>query len=267
MDRTGKLAVITGASTGIGHEMAKICAEEGHDLLICANEARIESVAAELRAGGGEVIALQADLATPEGVDRLWDATGGRPVDYLLANAGIGLGEAFLDQDLGEIGEVIDLNVKGTTHLLWHVGRQMRERAEGRILITGSIAGLMPGSYQAVYNGTKAYLDSLSYALRNELKETGVTVTCLMPGPTETEFFDRAHMEDTPVGEDDSKDDPAMVARAGYKAMMKGQSGVASGFMNKVQATFAGLIPDTVLAQMHRHMAEPEDDQKTDPAA
>lgn len=123
----------------------------------------------------------------------------------------------------------------------------------------GSIAGFIPGAFQAVYNGTKAYLDSFAEALANELKETEITVTCLEPGPTDTQFFRRAEMLDTPVGQDESKDDPAMVARTGYDAMQKGTRQVAAGFMNKVQAIFAGIIPDAVLAQMHRKMAEPED--------
>lgn len=251
-------AVVTGASTGIGFELAKCCAADGYDLLICADEARIEEAARALRRDGAQVEALVADLGTPEGVERLMTAIGDRPVDALLANAGRGLGHAFLDQDLARAQEVIDVNVTGTVTLIHRAGRRMRERNAGKILITGSIAGFIPGSFQAVYNASKAFLDSFSWALRNELKETGVSVTCLMPGPTDTEFFERADMEATPVGSSDSKDDPAMVARQGYEAMQKGASGVTTGFMNKVQATFAGLIPDGVLAEMHRRMAEPK---------
>lgn len=257
MTDTPGLAVVTGASTGIGRELALLCARDGHDLVICADEPAIDDVAAEIAATGSRAEPLRADLTTEGGVETLVRHLGDRQVDYLLANAGVGLGDAFLDQDAGDIRRVIDLNVLGTTRLLHRLGRDMRARGRGRILVTGSIAGLIPGSYQAVYNATKAYLDSLCYALRNELKGEGVSVTCLMPGPTETEFFDRAEMQDTPIGRDDDKDDPAEVARAGYDAMMKGRSGVVTGFMNKVQATFSGLIPDEVLARMHRRMAEP----------
>ena len=144
--------------------------------------------------------AVQADLATPEGVEALIAAIGDRPVDALLANAGVGLGDAFLDQDLGAAERVVDTNITGTIALVHVLGRRMRDRGEGRILITGSIAGFLPGSFQAVYNGTKAFIDSFTLALRNELKDSGVTVTCLMPGPTDTEFFERAEMLDTPVG-------------------------------------------------------------------
>lgn len=254
-----ELAIVTGASTGIGLQLARICAGDGHRLLLVADEGQLEAVAVELRQQGAEVDTLVTDLGSDAGIAELMSRIGEEHVDYFFANAGVGLGGAFLDQDLAEIRKVIALNVTGTTELLHRIGRKLRRQGSGRILITGSIAGFMPGSFQAVYNGTKAYLDSLSYALRNELKDSGVTVTCLMPGPTETEFFDRAGMQDTPVGKDDKKDDPAMVARNGYDAMMKGHSGVVTGFMNKVQATFSGLIPDTVIAQMHRRMAEPEE--------
>jgi short-subunit dehydrogenase len=144
----------------------------------------------------------------------------------------------------------------GTIYLIHKVGRGMRAQGEGRILITGSIAGFMPGSYQAVYNGTKAFLDSFSYALREELKDTGVTVTCLMPGATETEFFRRADMLDTKVGTD-KKDDPADVAKDGFKAMMSGEGGVVSGWQNKLEAAAAHVIPSERLAKKHSEMAAP----------
>ena len=256
---TRPLAVVTGASTGIGLELARCCIEDGYDAIVCADEPGIEAAAAELRQGsGGTVQAVQADLATEAGIGRLVAAIGERPVDALLANAGVGLGDAFLDQDLRAAENVVNLNVNGTIALIHTVGRRMRDRGQGRILITGSIAGFLPGSFQAVYNGTKAFLDSFSMALRNELKDSGVTVTCLMPGPTDTEFFARADMLDTPIGRSDEKADPAEVARKGYAAMKAGKSGIVTGFMNKVQTVFAGIIPDTVLAEMHRRTAEPD---------
>lgn len=252
-----RFAIVTGASSGIGFELARCCAEEGHDLLIVADEVEIEAAASELRKLGTEVQAVQADLATTEGVDQLLQAANGRAVDALLANAGRGLGHGFLDEDFTAARRVVDTNITGTIYLVQKVGRAMRERGEGRILITGSIAGFLPGSFQAVYNGTKAFLDSFSFALREELKGSGVTVTCLMPGPTETRFFERAEMLDTPVGRQE-KDDPAMVARVGYDAMMKGEGDVVSGLKNKLQSAIANVTPASVLASMHRKMAEPD---------
>ncbi|HEY9464945.1 MAG TPA: SDR family NAD(P)-dependent oxidoreductase, partial [Vicinamibacterales bacterium] len=179
-----------------------------------------------------------------------------RPVDALLANAGHGLGHAFLDQDFEDARHVIDTNITGTIYLVQLVGRTMRSRGKGRILLTGSIAGFMPGTYTAVYNGTKAFIDSFSFALRAELKDTGVTVTCLMPGATETDFFERADMLDTKVGQD-PKDDPADVARVGFDAMMRGDGDVVSGWKNKLQTAMANVTPAGVLAEQHRKMAEP----------
>ena len=138
-----KLAVVTGASTGIGYELARCCAEDGYDLIVCANEAEIERAAAELRDGGGSVAAVRADLATEAGVEKLWSEIGDRPVDALLANAGRGLGHGFLDQDLAEAKDVVNLNILGTISLVHKIGRRMRERNAGRILITGSIAGFI----------------------------------------------------------------------------------------------------------------------------
>ena len=254
---TGRpLAVVTGASTGIGYELARVCAAHGFDLVIAADEAQIRSAAQDFEAMGVEVTSVEADLATIEGVDELYLAIGDRPVDALLANAGRGLGKGFLDQSFGDIRHVIDTNITGTLYLIHKVARDMRRAGKGRILITGSIAGFMPGTFQAVYNGTKAFLDSFSFALRAELKDTGITVTCLMPGPTETEFFERADLMDTRIGQA-KKDDPADVARQGYDAMMRGDGDVVTGWKNKLQTAIANVTPSGVLAEMHRKQTEP----------
>ncbi|WP_174275330.1 SDR family NAD(P)-dependent oxidoreductase [Sphingomonas bacterium] len=257
----GKLAVITGASTGIGFELAHLAAQEGYDLLIVADEPLINNAADDLKAHGTNVISVEADLATFEGNDTLLAAAGGRPIDILCANAGRGLGKAFVDQDVTDWRRVIDTNVTGTTYLLQKVAIAMKARNEGKILITGSIAGLMPGSYQAVYNASKAYLDSFSYALREELRETDITVTVLMPGPTETEFFERADMMDTKVGVS-AKEDPAATAKHGWDAMIAGSGHVVSGLKNKIQAAISHITPDSVLAKMHTGMAEPGSAEK-----
>ncbi|MBV9750314.1 MAG: SDR family NAD(P)-dependent oxidoreductase [Acetobacteraceae bacterium] len=254
---TRPFAVVTGASSGIGYELAKQCRDNGFDLLIAADEPNIERAASELRQrDGASVEAVQADLSGPEGVDKLYAGARGRRVDALMANAGRGLGRGFLDQDPKDWRRVVDTNITGTLLLVQKVGRDMRAVKTGRILITGSIAGFLPGTYQAVYNGTKAFLDSFSFALRHELKDSGVSVTCLMPGATETDFFERADMMDTKVGTQ-KKDDPAMVAKTGFDAMMRGEGDVVSGWHNKLQAAIAHIAPAGALAEMHRSMAEP----------
>jgi short-subunit dehydrogenase len=250
------LAIVTGASTGIGYELALRCAEEGFDLLVAADEPEIHIAAEEFHRNGLAVEAVEADLATRAGVESLYAAANGRPVDALLANAGRGLGGSFLDQRFEEVERVIDTNITGTLLLIQKVGLDMRGRGSGRILIVGSIAGFIPGTYSAVYNGTKAFIDSFSFALRAELKDSGVTVTCLMPGATETDFFERAEMTDTKVGQQ-KKDDPAEVARIGFDAMMRGDGDVVSGWKNKLQTAAATITPSGILAEQHRRLAKP----------
>jgi short-subunit dehydrogenase len=250
------LAIVTGASTGIGYELAKCCAQDGCDLVVVADEAEINRAAEDFRALGADVDALQADLDSLDGVDKLYETIGGRPVDALLANAGRGLGKGFLDQDFDDVLRVVNTNITGTIYLIQKIGRDMRARKKGRILITGSIAGFIPGTYQAVYNASKAFLDSFSFALRAELKDSGVTVTCLMPGATETEFFARADMLDTALGQG-KKDDAVDVARIGFKAMKDGEGDVVSGWQNKLQSAIANITPASVLAEVHRKKAAP----------
>lgn len=217
---SSKLAVITGASTGIGRELAKLASDDGYDLIIVADEPEIGVAATQISGNITRVEPVEVDLATIEGNDQLLKVIGSRKIDILIANAGRGLGHAFIEQSPADWRKVIDTNVTGTTYLLQKAAQKMVAQGDGRILITGSIAGLIPGSYQAVYNGTKAYLDSFSYALREELKDTGVSVTLLMPGPTDTQFFARANMLDTPVGKDEGKEDPEVTALNGWNAMM-----------------------------------------------
>ncbi|MDT9600283.1 SDR family NAD(P)-dependent oxidoreductase [Sphingosinicella rhizophila] len=250
-----EFAIVTGASTGIGLELARLAAADGYDLLVVADTPLIDA-SRQLQDLGVEVHNVEADLSTFEGVDRLLEAAGGRPVDVLVANAGHGLGHAFLDQDPAEWRHVVDTNITGTVYLIQKVAREMVARNRGRILITGSVAGHVAGAFQAVYNGSKAFIDSFSDALGNELKDTEVTVTCLKPGPTDTEFFERANMEDTKVGQSD-KDDPADVAKTGWEAMKKGQRSVVHGLMNQLQVAGAKVLGGGVAAEMHRAQAEP----------
>jgi uncharacterized protein len=260
-EHSGEFAVVTGASSGIGFELAKLLADEGFDVLINAEDTGVDTAAAELESSGGVVEAVKADLSKPEGVETLHAAirARGRAVDILCLNAGVGAGGDFArDTDLDKELTLIDLNVRSTVHLAKLTLKDMVARDHGRILFTSSIASTMPGSFQAVYNASKSFVQSFALALRNELKDTEIVITSLMPGPTETEFFERADMLDTAVGAGD-KDDPGDVAREGYEALMAGRERVVAGSVkNKVQAAVSGAIPDRVKAEMHRGMAEPE---------
>ena len=255
---TRPLAVVTGASSGIGLELARQFAENGFDLVVCAEDSGIERAAAELRAQGADVTAVQTDLATRGGVDELAGrVTAGRAPDALAVNAGVGNSGSFLDGSLDDHLNLIALNITGAVHLTHRVLPAMVARGEGKVLFTSSIAGVMPGPYESTYAASKAFLYSFSEAIRKELKDSGITVTALMPGPTETEFFDRAGLQDTKVGAS-KKDDAAEVARDGFEALMAGKDHVTAGsFKNKVQATAAKYLPGKVSAKMHEMMAKP----------
>lgn len=257
---TKPFAVVTGASSGIGRELAKQFAENGYDLLITSSGPEIAEAAREIAGLGARVQTTQADLATYEGVESLYRAIGqtGRPVDALALNAGIGVGGDFTRETrLEDELNLIHLNVVSTVHLAKRVLPEMVARGQGRVLFTSSIAALMPGTFQAVYNGSKAFVQSFAEALRNELKGTGVTITALQPGPTETNFFHRAGMDDTRVGASE-KDDPAQVAKQGFDALMAGKDHVIAGSLKtKAMGALAKVTPDTMLAEQHRKMAEP----------
>ncbi|MEA3009833.1 MAG: uncharacterized protein QOJ91_1525 [Sphingomonadales bacterium] len=262
----GRLAIVTGASSGIGLELAKLAAGEGYDLIVAADTPLVDA-SSKLQGMGVEVRNVETDLSTFAGVDRLLDAAGGRPIDLLVANAGHGLGRAFIEQEPAEWRHVVDTNITGTVYLVQQVARAMVARDEGRILITGSIAGHMAGAFQAVYNGTKAFIDSFADALVNELEDSEVTVTCLKPGATDTHFFERADLKDTKVGTM-KKDGPAAVAKTGWDAMKKGERSVIHGLHNKVQVAAASVLGGGVSAQMHRSIAEPGtalEEDKSDP--
>lgn len=253
-----RLAIITGASTGIGFEFATLAAKQGYDLIVVANEPLIDAASEDFRQFGTEVTSVQADLSTIDGVDALLAAAKGRTVEVLVANAGIGKGGPFLEQEVADWRHSIDTNVTGTVYLLHKVLKEMVARGAGKALVTGSIAGYIPGSFNAIYNATKAFVDNFTEALRNEIKDVeGVTLTTLMPGPTDTEFFARADMLDTKVGQADNKADPAKVAKDGWDALMAGKGHLVSGLSNKLQVAASGIAPQSVLAEMHRGMAEP----------
>jgi uncharacterized protein len=256
-----EFAVVTGASSGIGFELARQFAEHGYDLLIAAEDDAIQQAAVDLRRDGeNQVVAVQADLATYEGVEKLYAAVleSGRGVDALALNAGRGIGGEFVDgTDLADELNVIAVNVTSTVHLAKRVIPDMVRRDAGRVLFTSSIASTMPGTYQAVYNASKSFVQSFAEALRAELNDSNVSVTSLMPGPTDTNFFHRAEMDDTKMGAA-KKDDPAQVAKQGFEALMKDKEKVVAGSAKtKAQGAMSKVLPDRAKAEMHRKMAEP----------
>ena len=250
-----RLAVVTGASSGIGLEIAKLAARDGYDLIVAADTPFVEAGPA-LRELGATVQEIEVDLSAKQGVGQLLSLIGERDVDVLVANAGHGLGHGFLDQSPDEWQHVINTDVTGTLLLIQPIVRRMVERGEGKVLITGSVAGHMAGPFQAVYNGSKAFIDSFAAALNEEIKDSGVTVTCLKPGATETAFFHRAELDDTKIGQA-KKADPADVAKTGWEAMKKGEAAVIHGLKNKLQVAAADVLPDATIAKVHRSEVEP----------
>jgi short-subunit dehydrogenase len=251
-----KFAVITGASSGIGLELAKQCAAHNFDVLMCAEDASIHVAAAEV---DPRAQAVQADLATREGCEQLVQAVRrvGRPVDALILNAGVGVGGRFLDTDLDAELRMIALNCNHIVHISKRLVPAMVARGKGRVLITGSVVSTAPAPYQAVYGATKAFVMSFAEALRVEIADSGVTVTVLQPGATDTNFFERADMTDTKVGQA-KKDDPALVAKRGFEAMMDGKDSVLGGsFKSRLQGLANELLPETIKAKQVAKTTEP----------
>jgi short-subunit dehydrogenase len=256
---TKQFAVVTGASTGIGYELAKQFAQHGFDLLIAATSDKIHDAAANLATSGVNVQPFQVNLGDHEGTHQLIGAieATGRPLDAIALNAGVGVSGRFIETSLKDEMNMVHLNVLSVLHLTKYAAKQMVARGSGRILITSSIAGTMPNPYEAVYGATKAFERSLAQSIREELKDTGVSVTALMPGATETNFFHRAGADDTKLGGSE-KDDPAEVAKEGFEALMAGKDHVVAGSLkNKLQAAAGYALPDPLVAKAHAGMAAP----------
>jgi short-subunit dehydrogenase len=258
----GQFAIVTGASSGIGLSLAKELASRGFDLAICSSGERLQPAAEELRSHGAQVTEVQADLATTDGVKRFWDEviSLGRPIDIACINAGVGVGGLFAETNLDAELKMVYLNCAGTVQLVKYVVQHMLGRNEGRILLTASIAGEMVAPLEAVYAATKAFDLSFAHSLRYELRDTGISVTALQPGPTNTDFFHRAGMDNTEVGSSGKNESqPDDVARQGIEALLSGKDHVyAASTKTKVEGMLANVTPGSVKGAMHEKMAKPK---------
>ena len=258
-----KLALVTGASSGIGRALARELASKGYDLIICSAGERLDAVGAELRQTSVQVFEAKANLATKDGVSALWGEveSTGRHLDIACINAGVGVGGLFSETDLEAELNMVSLNCAGTVQLAKYVVHHMLARNEGRILFTASIAGEMVAPREAVYAATKAFDLSFAHSLRYELRDTGVSVTALQPGPTDTDFFHRAGMDDTSVGSSGKKEsEPEEVAKQGIEALLDGEDHVyAASLKTKIEGAVANLVPGSVKGAMHEKMAKPMD--------
>jgi len=260
MTVTRPLALITGASSGIGYQLAQQFTTHGYDVVVAAEDDGIVASAAALARDGASAEAVQVDLRSADGVAQLYRMVtdSERPLAAAALNAGVGRGGKFIDTDLDDDFDIVDLNVRGTMQLAKLVLRDMARRNSGKVLFTSSIASTMPGSYQPVYNASKSFIQSLAEAVHDELRDTDVTVTSLMPGPTDTNFFHRAKMDDTVIGRMTFKDDPTEVARQGFEALMRGdQKVVAESVSTKAIGLANRFLPDSVKAVANRVLSAP----------
>ena len=253
------LAVVTGASSGIGYELARVFAEHGFDLVVAAEDASIYDAANTFKAFGCNVEPVRADLSTEDGVNQLYAAIKLQKanLEAVAMNAGFGLSGEFAKTDLEQEIKMVNLNIISILRLTKKILPDMLANGNGKILLTSSLAAELPGPYFSVYAATKSFIQSFAEAIRLEVKEKGISVTALQPGPTDTNFFERADMLDTKAGAG-KKDDPAEVAKDGFEAMMAGKDHIIAGsFKNKVQSTIAKFIPETTAAEIQSKQTKP----------
>lgn len=262
-------ALITGATSGIGHQLAKCFAKDGYDVILVARTQQdLDKVAQELtEAYDIKAYPMAADLMKPGAAEQLYNeiTQQGIRVDVLVNDAGQGVWGKFTETDLQRELDIIQLNVNATVILTKLFLKEMVARNSGKILQLASTSSKAPTPLLSVYAGTKAFIYNFTQGLINELKDTNVTMTALLPGPTETDFFHKAGAENTVVYQETELADPADVARDGYEALQKGESKVISGMKNKIQMTMGNIMSDEMLAENYRKQMEPshyEDDEE-----
>lgn len=264
-ENNSRYVLITGGTQGIGYELAKLFAEDGHNLILVARtQSDLEQRAAELsQQYGVQVVPVAKDLFEPNAPFELYDEvrSKGLTVDVLVNDAGQGQFGLFVETDIRRQLEIIQLNVSSLTALTYVFLKDMVARNEGKILQLASIASELPGPWQAVYHGTKAYVLSFTEALINELKDSAVTMTALQPGATDTDFFNKADMQNSKIM-DTKMSDPAQVAKDGYQALMKGDDKIVSGFKNKAMVAMSNVMPDTMVAEQMNKMQKDKDSDR-----
>jgi uncharacterized protein len=264
-ENNNRYALITGATAGIGYELAKLFAQDGYNLIIVARtEEDLQQRADEFsKQYSINVVSIAKDLFNPEAAFELYDEVKakGLLVDVLVNDAGQGQYGLFVESDIRRQLDIIQLNVSSLTVLTHLFLKDMVARNEGKVLQLGSIASELPGPWQAVYHATKAYVLSLTEALIRELKDTNITLTTLQPGATDTDFFNKAEMQESKIL-DTKLSDPVKVAKDGYEALMKGDDKIVSGFKNKAMVASSNIMPDTAVAAQMDKMQQPRDKDK-----
>ncbi|MBK6264061.1 SDR family oxidoreductase [Marivirga sp. S37H4] len=263
MENSKQYALITGATSGIGYELAKLFAKDQYNLVIVArHEADLKKAASEFRKEGVKVETITKDLFKKEAASEIYEEVKNRgiTINVLVNNAGQGEFGKFIENNLQDELEIIQLNIVATVALTKYFIRDMMQAGEGKILNLSSIAGKVPGPYQAVYHGTKAFIQFFTEAVRSEMKDTGISLTALLPGATDTDFFNKADMESSKILEQDLAD-PAKAAEDGYKALMNGEAMVISGFKNKMQVAMGNMMPDNKSADMMGKQQKPKEEE------
>ena len=261
MNTSNQYVLITGATSGIGYELAKLFVKDGYNLIIVSrNQDELDIKATEFRESGVDVITIAKDLFNRNEAFALCDEikTAGITIDILVNDAGQGLYGEFKDTDIQRELDIVELNISSLLIITKFFLKEMTERNSGKILNLASIASKVPGPWQSVYHGTKAFVLSFTEAIREEVKDFDITITALMPGATDTDFFNKAGMLNSKAVQDKSAlSDPADVAKDGYEALLSGTDKIVSGIKNKIQVGMSNITPDSLVAHQMNEQQKP----------